>query len=1297
MSPHRTCSCRRACVRLLPVALLLALCAQFPAMAEVEAPEFSVSHGFREGPFQLAISSDTDGATLRFTTDSSEPTLSNGNDYSHPLIINRTTIVRAAAFKDGMDASRVTTQTYLFLDDVVRQTGDDFPADWGDLGTFGTEPGNHPPGPHAADYAMDADIVDHPDYAATIIDDLKAIPSLSVVLDRDDLFSTEVVATDPQTGEVSETRGIYPVGKGFERAASVELLLPDGGEGFQIDGSVEIQGATSTDRWKTAKLSMRLKFKAPYGPSELDYPLFGDDASDNVNTVILDSTNQQSWTHPVTSQQLRAQYVRDQFVGDLQNAMGGIAPHGRYAHLYLDGLYWGVYWMHEFVEEAFAVAYRGGKKSEFDIMRHRADNAIAGNGDDYNEMVAAASGDLSSPEALALVESYLDLPQFADYILVNFYSGNADWAFQNWNATRNRVDPDSRWLFHNWDGEKTFQDLGDNNTDNNDEGAPTFLHQQLLANEEYRLIFADRVRRHCFNGGVLTPSSVIDRYLWRTGMIDRAIVGESARWGDNRNPDDAPYTREAWVAERDRLIGSYFPERTGVLLAQLREDGLYPDVEAPEFGQHGGEVAAGYALTVSHENADGVIFYTTDGSDPRDPGASTYTVPLVIGSSQVVKARVLSGDEWSALSEAVFRVPAAISDLRVTEIHFHPGEPDEAEEQAGFDDEDSFEFIELRNTGPAAVDLDGVTFVEAITFTFPPRMLPPGESVIVVNDRAAFEKRYPAPAAAAIAGEFSGSLANSGESIGLRGRFGEMIQSFTYSDAWYPSTDGDGASLVITEDSLPAAAWDLPSSWRPSTLLGGSPGAVDAPPIPLRITEIHYHPEKPDSGEELAGFTDDSQFEFVEVRNVGSSPVALAGIRLSDGVEFTFPGGNLAPGAYTLVVSDLGGFAKRYGGGLPVAGAFTSGTLSDSGERLMLIGPGGERIHDFKFDDDWHQVTDGGGASLVIRDQALPTHTWADAASWRASLGRHGSPNAGDGPPPPALRITEIMYHPGPLTQAEFDAGYSQDDFDFIELANTGDAPIALGSYSLSVGVTFSFPNVVLNPGRRVLIVEDDEAFAARFGAGLPVIGSWSGSLSDSDDRIVLRSNGVEILDFTYEDDWYPITDGEGPSLTIVDEGAHPLSWDDEDGWRPSGQSGATPGWPGDPGATWLWEHFDADEFSDPQIGGLGADPDGDGLANRLEFALALDPRKPQPAPAADFIEIGGDFFLSMTIRHDRRATFLQPEVSADLNTWSGSPIDLETYISEDIGGGIDRLTIRDMTPIDFSSPRRFMRISAPE
>ena len=210
----------------------------------------------------------------------------------------------------------------------------------------------------------------------------------------------------------------------------------------------------------------------------------------------------------------------------------------------------------------------------------------------------------------------------------------------------------------------------------------------------------------------------------------------------------------------------------------------------------------------------------------------------------------------------------------------------------------------------------------------------------------------------------------------------------------------------------------------------------------------------------------------------------------------------------------------------------------------------------------------------------------------------------------------------------------------------------------------------------------------------MPVVGSWSGNLSDTDDQIVLMSGGAIVLDFTYKDDWYPSTDGTGPSLSVANEHAHPLFWDDKEGWRPSGETGGTPGSPEDACAAWSWEHFDAEEFADPEIGGIDADPDGDGLTNGLEFALALDPRSPQAEASPDLVEIDGEFYLTLTFEHDRRATFLSSEVSDDLSWWSSSPADLETYIREDLGSDIERVTIRDLTPIDFSSPRRFIRLS---
>ncbi|MEC8906222.1 MAG: FN3 associated domain-containing protein, partial [Verrucomicrobiota bacterium] len=274
--------------------------------AQVKDTKFSVDRGFFAEPFVLNISSATPRAKIRYTTDGSHPSPDNGIDYTGPLILKRTTVIRAAAFKEGHDPTDVDTHTYIFLEDVIRQTGKGMPVSWGPFGRFDTVPGDLRPGPYVGDYAMDQDIINDPKYANTIKEDMRSVPTLAVSLDPEDLFSTVPVQTDADNN-VIQTRGIYPIGKGFERAASAEFILPDGSTGFQIDCSLEIQGATSTDRWKTDKLSMRLKFKPPYGPPELDYPLFGDEATDNINTVILDATNQQSWTHPNPDQQLRAQ------------------------------------------------------------------------------------------------------------------------------------------------------------------------------------------------------------------------------------------------------------------------------------------------------------------------------------------------------------------------------------------------------------------------------------------------------------------------------------------------------------------------------------------------------------------------------------------------------------------------------------------------------------------------------------------------------------------------------------------------------------------------------------------------------------------------------------------------------------------------------------------------------------------------------------------------------------------------------------------------------------------------------
>ena len=99
--------------------------------ARVADTKFSFDRGFFDSPFVLEISTRTNGARIRFTTDGSEPSLVNGQEYSSPLIVNGTTVLRAVAFKEGLEPTDVDTHTYIFLHQVIRQTGTDLPGNWG--------------------------------------------------------------------------------------------------------------------------------------------------------------------------------------------------------------------------------------------------------------------------------------------------------------------------------------------------------------------------------------------------------------------------------------------------------------------------------------------------------------------------------------------------------------------------------------------------------------------------------------------------------------------------------------------------------------------------------------------------------------------------------------------------------------------------------------------------------------------------------------------------------------------------------------------------------------------------------------------------------------------------------------------------------------------------------------------------------------------------------------------------------------------------------------------------------------
>ncbi|HKS38092.1 MAG TPA: lamin tail domain-containing protein, partial [Verrucomicrobiae bacterium] len=482
-----------------------------------------------------------------------------------------------------------------------------------------------------------------------------------------------------------------------------------------------------------------------------------------------------------------------------------------------------------------------------------------------------------------------------------------------------------------WDGELTLNSPTQNRVSSTDTASG--LHTKLVANTEYRLDFADRVHKHLFNGGVLTPGVIAARYQKRIDEVDLAMIAESARWGDYRRdvhqyqtPPYELYTHNIhFLNEKNRLLTQYFPGRTTTVLNQLRTAGLYPATAAPAFSQHGGRVALGFNLAMSAPA--GMIYYTTNGSDPRviytgaiSASARTYGGPVALNNTVLVKARALNGSEWSALNEALFQVEELGVPLRITEIMYNPigGDP--------------YEFLEIQNVGATTIDVSGFA-LDGVSFVFPPNsVLASGQIVVLASSLSpsSFAARYPG---VSILGYFDDGLNNGGERIALLDRGLQTVTSVDYDDGngWPSAANGGGPSLEIIDARGDP---DDPANWRASAGNNGSPGSLTAPPAlgAVRLNEI--------MADNLGAVTNGAAFpDWIELQNTGGGTVSLSGWSLTDDGnprKFVFPASaSIAAGGYLIVWCDSDFAAPGLHAGFALGRGGESVFLYDSGTNRM--------------------------------------------------------------------------------------------------------------------------------------------------------------------------------------------------------------------------------------------------------------------------------------------------------------------------------------------------------------------------
>ena len=619
-------------------------------------PSFSIQHGLFTAPFQLSLTSPSIGATIKYTTDGSCPSLLNGTNYKTPLTINSTVVIRAVSILNNK-LSISTTNTYIFPNQVLNQpeTLLNYPTTWNtDV---------------IADYGMDPEICNDPESRNSIVSSFKQLPIISLVSKPSNFFSD---VNNDSTG------GIYVyTTNDWERPASVEIFGSSNADNLQINCGVQLQGGQSRLPNNSPKHSFRLVFKPEYGPAKMEYPLFpaNTKATDKFNTIHIKAGYNNTWYHSNSIQRNSAQYIRDVWAKNTLRKMGHVSVNTRYAHLFINGLYWGLYNLSERIDSDFMETYFGGDESNYDVLKDYIE-IVDGNLSAWNDMIAAVQAGVESntnyfrllgknPDGTdnLAYPVYIEPVNLIDYIILNFYGANQDWDQHNWAAARDRVSGRKGFNFFAWDSERILEDVKSNIVTKNSTGYVTEIFQKLMKNTEFKMLFADRLHKHLYNNGCLTPDSVIADWEKFAKEIQPAVFAESARWGDYRrdvrlSSTALLYNEDIWQTEKKRLIEDYFPLRSNILVNQFKAANMYPNIEPPRFNSFGGNVSSGFKLEMAA--TEGTIYYCLNG-DPRKIGNSIaadtypYNSPISISDKLVtVKARAKLGNTWSALTEATF-------------------------------------------------------------------------------------------------------------------------------------------------------------------------------------------------------------------------------------------------------------------------------------------------------------------------------------------------------------------------------------------------------------------------------------------------------------------------------------------------------------------------------------------------------------------------------------------------------------------------------------------------------------------
>jgi len=1032
-----------------------------------EKPDVNVRGGCYVNGFDLTLSCDTEGAFIRYTTDGTAPSLTNGSLYTGPIHIDGLTTLIAKSFKPGLRPSDARIETYIFVRSPVASFNSNLPI--------------------------------------IVIDTLGvAIPSDKILKPYVDCRAV-IVDVDDVTGRAAITGTGHFTGTGQIRLRGESTYGSNKGHyAFEIqdeygrDKDVSLLGMPAESDWVINKevidytlLKCEIAFKwfrdmGHYAPRQRFVEVYVNEDGGAISTS--DYKGIFVLREKIKRSRNRVDIARLDSSHNLEPKVSGgyILKNDKYDT--------GDLLLKDYMEKAYyGINYDGAGKAilvEPDSLEI-TEPQINWITDYINEFHAVLWQNTSSsyyPGPGHHYSDYIDVTSWIDHFIVEQIAADADAFWGSYYAHKDRGGKICSGP--PWDFDRSFH-----NNASSSQGYTTWKsngaifgkwHQKLQQDPEYRIMLADRWFEHrkVVLNTALTMAYIDEKAALMAEAMERthAISGRFPR----------PFADEIalfknWITNRldwlDGEIASRFAGRP------------------PVFSLSGGYVDKGDSLAMSRPpGVSGTIYYTLNGEDPRlEGGAVNPDAMIYSGSGQTVDSLVsMSSSVWKYLYDGSDQ-GTAWRDLSFNDSSWGSGPG-----QLGFGDND-----ETTDIGPKVNYRYTAYFRHAFTVTnvsgitdLSIDLLYDDGAVVYINGQEVRRIEMPTgtidystPATGTTSDNKTTTFSvpvnilNEGDNIIAvevhQRNYNSSDLSFDLAlNATRPA--GSSSGVVLNKTTCVRARIKNGSNWSAQNKEIYAVGPVLEN---LRITEMMYHPADPTPAEIAAvgqNLTDED-FEFIELQNTGDVAINLNLVRFTDGIDFTFGDYTLAAGEYAVLVKNHAAFAARYdtSGINTVPGGYI-GSLDNAGEEIVLRDARGAEIHDFDYEDSWYELTDGDGFSLTMVDPAgSEPADWDAKSGWRASLYQGGTPGRA---PQTVLAADSIVIN-------ELLAHSHAANPDWIELHNTTGQAIDIGGWFLSDNdsdrtniMKYQFPDNTVIPAYGYLSLQEDETFGnpAAEGCNIP-------------------------------------------------------------------------------------------------------------------------------------------------------------------------------------------------------------------